>query len=175
MGYGVKLDAMRKPWSKWKVLAYKKLGGICQCCEEYRREFLTIDHIHGDGKFDRSSSEARFKKIVKSRGIKSRLQVLCMNCNWAKRNGDPCPHQREGFRAINYDKMQRKTKKEFNRFALEQARNAPLPEAPEGYEYVPHVATLRFTDQPGALAPSATGEASEQFTAQGKLPKTEAD
>lgn len=36
---------------------------------------------------------AYYKWICADNGAKSILQVLCMNCNWAKRTTKVCPHQ----------------------------------------------------------------------------------
>ncbi len=72
-------------------------GAICACCGEDIVEFLTLDHIDGDGPKHREEftkgHTSRFYKALKNAGFPpERLRVLCMNCNWARRHGD-CPHQ----------------------------------------------------------------------------------
>lgn len=148
--------AMDAKTLKWKLLAFKKLGGICQCCEEYRKQFLTIDHIHGGGKEHRNrfTGLTYYRWICKTLGTRKLLQILCMNCNWAKRSG-PCPHISEGFRSLQYDKLERKTKREFVEYSKKQA--AAVAPAAEGQGYVRHVARLSFKDISGDTSPAQEG------------------
>lgn len=74
------------------LMAY---GGRCACCGEEGVVFLTLDHINGNGARHRRS-EPRAKwlpQYLKLRGYPSGYQVLCYNCNMAKRQGPACPHQ----------------------------------------------------------------------------------
>jgi hypothetical protein len=64
-------------------------GSICQCCGESEYRFLQIDHVNDDGAIDRQKNGKQCERW------KGKLQVLCANCNWAKRYGD-CPHQKGG-------------------------------------------------------------------------------
>jgi hypothetical protein len=76
-------------------------GRVCACCDEDRLIFLTIDHINGDGAAEREnlpgtaagSSGRRMYQYLKNNGFpdKDRYQVLCFNCNCAKRTGLACP------------------------------------------------------------------------------------
>jgi hypothetical protein len=79
------------------VLEHYSNGVIeCACCGEKEYRFMTIDHVNNDG--------AEHRKTVGSKYICSWLiqnnfpdgfQVLCANCNQAKRNGTMgiCPHK----------------------------------------------------------------------------------
>ena len=72
-------------------------GGLCKCCEESGRPFLTIDHINNDGAAHRktvSHGGATFYRWLKKQGFPPDFQLLCWNCNAAKQhNGGVCPHQ----------------------------------------------------------------------------------
>jgi hypothetical protein len=77
------------------IMAY---GGICVCCGEKRIEFLAIDHINGSGnKHRRIPGVAYFYGYLKRNGFPRDLglQVMCMNCNWAKYVYGRCPHENE--------------------------------------------------------------------------------
>lgn len=70
-------------------------GGKCACCGETEMAFLTIDHINNDGASHRRSLGvlAINYRWYKKSGYPDGFQVLCMNCNWAKRGGKTCPHK----------------------------------------------------------------------------------
>lgn len=79
-------------------------GGRCVCCGETHIEFLTLDHVNGDGAKMRrevhGSTAPRFYLWVIRNGYPETIQVLCMNCNWGRaRNGGVCPHK-EGSTTI---------------------------------------------------------------------------
>jgi hypothetical protein len=82
---------------KSKVLdAY---GGRCACCGEQTYEFLTIDHVHGDGAshrralgIDNGRSHKLYRHLVAA-GFPSGFRVLCFNCNSARGFYGYCPHQ----------------------------------------------------------------------------------
>lgn len=70
---------------------YSKGVRACACCGESSVEFLTLDHIHGGGN--------RERKIVRhldlwliNNDFPSGYQILCYNCNGAKRTNTDCPH-----------------------------------------------------------------------------------
>lgn len=79
-----------------KALVFHHYGPSCRCCGEGRDEFLTMDHI------DRKTPEGEKKLrgvllygwLVKH-GFPEGFRVLCFNCNFATRLGDPCPHELE--------------------------------------------------------------------------------
>lgn len=71
----------------------KEYGGKCVCCGESTYEFLTIDHINGEGSKHRSSLTTHFYRWLKINNFpKEGYQLLCMNCNFAKGKYGSCPH-----------------------------------------------------------------------------------
>jgi hypothetical protein len=81
---------------KLQVLAH--YGRICQCCSEGREEFLSIDHINGDGAKHRKeiggNGSGLYWWLVKN-NFPPGFQVLCFNCNISKGLFGYCPHQKE--------------------------------------------------------------------------------
>lgn len=103
--------AMRKHRLVIKLEVLTHYGGTpptCACCGETLLEFLTIDHINGGGTRERMvsvvsvdgrtytrwkwGSEIYFR--LRRQGYPEGIQVLCMNCNWARRSHGGCPHQK---------------------------------------------------------------------------------
>lgn len=82
---------------KLKVLKYYSNDTLkCNCCGESILEFLSLDHINGNGsKHFREIKKAgsSFYKWLKRNNFPSGYQVLCMNCNFAKGHFNVCPHQ----------------------------------------------------------------------------------
>jgi len=76
---------------------HKGYGGVCACCAEHRKEFLTIDHINGGGKEDRKKFRAAipFYKWIIENNFPPHLRLLCMNCNLSYGLYGYCPHQKE--------------------------------------------------------------------------------
>ena len=78
-----------------EILAH--YGRVCVCCGEENDAFLTIDHINGDGHIRRKQGIDRsgpgwYRQIIQA-GFPDDLQILCWNCNMAKRIcGGYCPH-----------------------------------------------------------------------------------
>lgn len=78
---------------------YNAYGGyICKCCGETERLFLSIDHINNDGaehrRREKLQTGEQLYRWLKRNGYPDGFQVLCMNCQWGKRNnGGVCPHQ----------------------------------------------------------------------------------
>ena len=86
---------------------FLRFGEECLCCGELEPIFLTLDHIQNDGAkkkrelsgnpssstAHRSVSTRQIVQDLKSRGWpREEIQVLCMNCNLAKRRIGFCPH-----------------------------------------------------------------------------------
>lgn len=68
---------------------------ICNCCGEFRIEFLTIDHIYNDGaKHRKEMKSSIFHWLIKN-DFPQGFQVLCMNCNFSKGIHGYCPHEEE--------------------------------------------------------------------------------
>ena len=84
------------------VAAY---GGKCRCCGETHIEFLTIDHMNGDGAAHRAAT-GKGRKIyqdLKERGFpQDGYQLLCLNCNIALGFYGYCPHHPEHRRPMNH-------------------------------------------------------------------------
>ena len=81
-------------------------GHACACpnCGEIRAEFLSIDHINGDGaahrlelgKGNKLMGLARTYAWLKQNAFpKDRFRLLCHNCNFARGHYGYCPHERE--------------------------------------------------------------------------------
>jgi len=74
-------------------------GGLCVCCGEPEFVFLSIDHINNDGKEDREDTGgcggAVFYRKIQRLDYPLTLQILCHNCNQAKRILGYCPHHPE--------------------------------------------------------------------------------
>lgn len=72
-------------------------GGRCVCCGESEQTFLAIDHINNDGNLERrqfgKGGNGFFTRLSKLGFPKDRYQLLCHNCNFAKRLGI-CPHKK---------------------------------------------------------------------------------
>jgi hypothetical protein len=92
-------ESRRKHHMKLKLKTLEAYdGAFCKCCGESILEFLTLDHINADGNEHRKELNGRagprFYKWLEANGYPPILQVLCMNCNWA-RHWSPdklCPH-----------------------------------------------------------------------------------
>ena len=85
----------RRSWRRAAVLmAY---GGRCACCFEERLELLTFDHIGGwGGEHRKLHGPAEVQRWISLHGTPDAIQILCMNCNWARGQWGYCPHEREG-------------------------------------------------------------------------------
>lgn len=80
-------------------MVYQAYGGyVCACCGETERSFLSIDHVHNDGaehkrKFNLRTGEQMYRWLIRH-NFPPGFQILCMNCQWGKRNNNGvCPHQ----------------------------------------------------------------------------------
>lgn len=68
-------------------------GAECACCKENNLVFLTIDHIAGNGAKRRKIEGNHVYRYLINNNFPSGYQVLCFNCNCAKRTQEHCPHQ----------------------------------------------------------------------------------
>jgi hypothetical protein len=83
-----------------RELAIRHYGGRCACCGETEMVFLAIDHVENNGAAHRKEVGRNIARVLVKLGFPPGYQVLCHNCNWAKRILGRCPHQdREGERA----------------------------------------------------------------------------
>jgi len=86
--------------TRLKVEVFNAYGGcVCQCCGETTLEFLSIDHINGDGAKHRKSlsktnnyGQAIYGWLKRNKYPKG-FRVLCMNCNFALGKFGYCPHK----------------------------------------------------------------------------------
>ena len=78
------------------VLHYGGGAPQCACCGEAQIAFLTLDHIFNDGSRQRRElnleGSAAYFRWLKKNGYPTGLQVLCHNCNSAKRVVGECSH-----------------------------------------------------------------------------------
>jgi len=80
-----------------KAVVLDKYGGaICACCGETGLPFLTIDHIVPNGQHKRTGGGSQggknFYTWLRAHNYPPGFQVLCYNCNCAKRQSPECPH-----------------------------------------------------------------------------------
>lgn len=73
--------------SKLHKIIVRTYGAFCVCCREDDITCLEIDHIHNDGYLVRKKGGGHtlYRLIIKSGFPRDRFQVLCRNCNTAKR------------------------------------------------------------------------------------------
>lgn len=81
-----------------RARALAAYGGRCKCCGETEPTFLAIDHIFNDGAEERRPPNMKggntlLNKLENEGYPQDRYQLLCHNCNFAKRLG-ACPHKR---------------------------------------------------------------------------------
>lgn len=93
-----KFKARQKAFrEKVRLEVLSRYGGACKCCGEDEPVFLSIDHINGDGAKARRTAHASGASLyvwLQKHGYPEGFQVLCYNCNLAKRTGAECPHRR---------------------------------------------------------------------------------
>lgn len=79
------------------LLHYSNGSLRCACCGERHIEFLTLDHIDGNGAGHRREigSTRDMFGWLKRNGYPLGFQVLCFNCNCAKGSNSTCPHELE--------------------------------------------------------------------------------
>lgn len=97
------LKLKMKSWGLKKELV-DAYGGKYKCCGETHLEFLTIDHIKGDGHSHRKQvgKGRNVYKDLKKRGYpKGDYQILCFNCNTALGFYGYCPHRPHIKRKMN--------------------------------------------------------------------------
>lgn len=72
-------------------------GGVCYCCGESNKFFLTFDHIHNDGNIQRLQNGLTGHRLaawlVRNDFPFGLIQIACVNCNSGRsRAGGTCPH-----------------------------------------------------------------------------------
>lgn len=90
--------------------AIEMCGGSCACCGENRWQFLTIDHVDGDGAEDHrrfgKNYEVLYYSIVNGLHARGQLRVLCANCHIAIDLRGGCPHQQSSDDAMSAWQLQ---------------------------------------------------------------------
>ncbi len=84
-----------------KQFIINKYGGKCECCGETNPEFLTIDHIDGNGSQHRKEigigcGNAFYIWLRDNNFPKDNFRLLCMNCNFSIGMYGYCPHKKLG-------------------------------------------------------------------------------
>lgn len=69
-------------------------GLICACCGESEYDFLTMDHIDGRDKANRTMSGLKLYRWLRANNYPTGFQTLCYNCNCVKGHHGVCPHER---------------------------------------------------------------------------------
>ena len=80
----------RDDYYKKKKEVYNLLGNKCVNCGEDDPIYLQIDHVNNDGYIERAQKNGRQDIYVIKKYLETpeRYQLLCANCNWAKRMND---------------------------------------------------------------------------------------
>jgi hypothetical protein len=84
--------------AKNRSLIIQGYGGKCVCCEETRREFLALDHIHGGGGKERAeglTTQHLCTRLIRDNFPRDKYRLLCHNCNQARGAYGYCPHSIE--------------------------------------------------------------------------------
>jgi hypothetical protein len=86
-------DNQKKYYRNLKLSVIKKYGAECNCCKESNSEFLSIDHINGNGSKELLSIGLRkFLLNLRNNEISKDYRVLCRNCNQSLGYYGYCPH-----------------------------------------------------------------------------------
>ncbi len=79
-----KINELKKKNREKEFVEFLNLfGNTCEHCGEKERDFLTVDHIHNNGRFKRES-KGEILKLTEKVGLmemKKHLRILCFNCN----------------------------------------------------------------------------------------------
>lgn len=92
----------RRKELRLKVISYYSQGkNECACCGERHIEFLSINHIEGNGRNHRLKitggryrAGSNFYRWLIRNNYPEGYNVLCMNCNFALGKYGYCPHKR---------------------------------------------------------------------------------
>lgn len=72
---------------KCREKLFEILGRVCKQCGFADTRALQVDHIYGDGAYERKHKmgHSRYSLLKRVRENPERHQMLCANCNWIKR------------------------------------------------------------------------------------------
>lgn len=88
--------AIKKYRKKLRNEMLANYGYHCDCCGEACPEFMTLEHIGNTGAEHRrfyGSLTAELIDLRRRGWPQDKYKILCMNCNWATRYGEICPHK----------------------------------------------------------------------------------
>jgi hypothetical protein len=102
-----RLAEQRHQRKRRRLLVIQHYGGKCACCGEINLEFLTVDHINGDGSKHRRELGTKRKTdgrycfggstlylwLIKNK-FPEGFRILCWNCNSSLGLYGYCPHTR---------------------------------------------------------------------------------
>lgn len=83
----------RQQEMKKKIISFYSDGDcVCACCGESSIEFLSVDHIKGDGNIHRREiGQGLYTWLIKNK-MPEGFRILCMNCNHSYGHYGTCPH-----------------------------------------------------------------------------------
>lgn len=99
--YREKKNAQARGWRKdlrlqlLSIYSNDPLNPACTCCDEYRTEFLAIDHIHGGGHRQKKEIGTHIYKWLRDSKFPPGFRVLCHNCNQSLGAYGYCPHEKK--------------------------------------------------------------------------------
>ena len=86
----------RQRYAARRAAVFDHYGHECECCGDRHPEFLTIDHINGDGaKHRKAIGQNSIYRWLVANEFPPGFRVLCMNCNWTRGLYGHCPHEEE--------------------------------------------------------------------------------
>lgn len=87
---------LRKHYQELRKKIINGYGGKCECCGERTEEFLTIDHISGNGAKHRKNINGSLYLFLKNKNFpRNGFRLLCYNCNCSRGAYGYCPHEQE--------------------------------------------------------------------------------
>lgn len=126
------LNASQKTQQRLKLQvlrAYSKSDSpVCECCNEGHLEFLSIDHITGNGTQHRKAIRSQgtaFYLWLRSNNFPPGFRVLCFNCNHSHGHYGYCPHQQTQPTVVAAP--ERETPLEIRRLIKEALSKLPKP------------------------------------------------
>lgn len=87
--------AHRKRAERLKRKVFDHYGWRCVCCGITISDFLTLDHVNGNGREDRRGQcmENMYLRIIHA-AFPDTYRILCFNCNCSRGCYEYCPHER---------------------------------------------------------------------------------
>lgn len=97
-------DKMKVKWARekkaradrYREIVFNHYGAFCHCCGIVEPEFLTLEHVGGGGgehRKHRTHPSLVFLDVIREE-FPPTYDILCFNCNMARRWSRTCPHQR---------------------------------------------------------------------------------